>query len=372
MLVLPPRKPGATITQWLYDELRRAILDGRLLRGASVPTTRFLAAEYGISRRIVVGVFDRLRDEGYLQARVGAGTRVSENVPEDYLVAATSASRKRRRKTPPEKRTPYTTHGWPIRAFRAFEPALAEFPIELWSRVTGRCLRHMSRANLAGGDPAGLASLREAIAHYLGSSRGVACTADDVIVTSGAQQGLDMLARGLLHPGDEVWVEDPAYSDAVEIFRLAGARVVPVPVDAHGLDPDSGRTRCPRPQAVYLTPAHHFPLGVSLRLDRRLALLQWARREHVHIIEDDYDSEFRFSGHPTPAIKGLTGATRPRCPSLPWPPSLKKVISSDICGGCANCTVAGSPCCEERLRRGSEGCCAFRISKRVSTRRPTC
>jgi GntR family transcriptional regulator/MocR family aminotransferase len=308
MFPLPPRKSGTTITRWLYEELRQAILDGRLPRGASLPTTRALAAEYGISRRIAVGVFDRLRDEGYLNARVGAGTRVSENVPEDYWIAAAPSSSSKRRKTRVENREPYTVHGWPVRPFRAFEPALSEFPTELWARVTGRCLRRMSKANLAGGDPAGLASLREAIAGYLGSSRGVACTADDIIVTSGAQQGLDMLARVLLRPGDAVWVEDPAYMHAVEIFRLAGARIVPVPVDAHGLDPDIGRARCPEPKAIYLTPAHQFPLGVSLRLDRRLALLQWARRQSVHLIEDDYDSEFRFSGRPMPAIKGLAGA----------------------------------------------------------------
>src|SRR5262249_40401324 len=161
-----------------------------------------------------------------------------------------------------------------------------------WTRVTARCLRHMSRANLAGGDPAGLKALREAIAAHLGSSRGVTCSADDVIVTSGAQQGLDMLARVLMRPGDKVWVEDPAYLDAVRIFRLTGARIVPVPVDEYGLNFDAGLARHTRPKALYLTPAHQFPLGVSLRLDRRLALLQWARRERVHIIEDDYDSEF--------------------------------------------------------------------------------
>jgi GntR family transcriptional regulator / MocR family aminotransferase len=236
------------------------------------------------------------------------GTRVSENVPEDYWASATSVSSRRRRRTPAETRTPYTAQGWPIRPFRAFEPALSEFPIEHWTRITGRCLRRMSRANLAGGDLAGLASLREAIAEYLGSSRGLVCTADDIIVTSGAQQGLDILARVLLRAGDDVWVEDPAYINAVEIFRVAGARIVPVPVDEHGLDPERGRVRSARPKAIYVTPAHQFPLGVSLRLDRRLALLQWARREHVHIIEDDYDSEFRFSGHPTQALKGLAGA----------------------------------------------------------------
>jgi GntR family transcriptional regulator/MocR family aminotransferase len=199
MLTLSPRPPGTTITQWLYAELRHAILSGRLRRGAAVPTTRALAAEYAISRRIVVDVFDRLRDEGYLQARVGAGTRVSENLPEDYLSRARSL-RKAPRKAPVENLARHAVHGWPVRAFRAFEPALAEFPMELWARLTARCMRRTSKVILAGGDPAGLRALREAIAEYLGASRGVACSPDDIIVTAGAQQGLDLLARVLLRP----------------------------------------------------------------------------------------------------------------------------------------------------------------------------
>ncbi|QSQ23192.1 PLP-dependent aminotransferase family protein [Pyxidicoccus parkwayensis] len=305
MLSLPPRQSGTTLTQWLYEELRRAMLSGRLRRGASLPTTRALAAEYGISRRIVVEVFERLRDEGYLHARVGVGTRVSENLPEDSLAGPVSPSRPRRAINPLENLAQHAVHGWPVRPFRAFEPALSEFPVELWARLTSRCMRRAGGAILAGGDSAGLRALREAIAEYLGASRGVACSADDIIVTSGAQQGLDLLARVLLRPDDSVWVEDPAYPDAVEIFRLTGAKVVPVAVDAHGIDPKIGRARCPRPKAIYLTPAHQFPLGMSLRLDRRLELLQWTRKEQTVVIEDDYDSEFRFSGKPLPALKGL-------------------------------------------------------------------
>lgn len=308
MLSLPSRKPGTSITRWLYEELRLAILNGRLRRGAAVPTSRALAADYGISRRIVVEVFDRLRDEGYLQARVGAGTRVSENLPEDYLAGAAALSPKRQRKASVVSLAQHAVHGWPIRPFRAFEPAFAEFPMELWTRLTARCMRRTSKVILAGGDPSGLRALREAIAEHLGASRAVTCSADDIIVTSGSQQGLDLLARVLLRPDDAMCVEDPAYIDAVKIFRLTGARIVPAPVDEHGMNPAIGRAKCPRPKAVYVTPAHQFPLGVSLRLDRRLELLQWTRREQAVVIEDDYDSEFRFSGKPIPAIKGLAGS----------------------------------------------------------------
>lgn len=309
MLSLPPRRLGESITDWLYGELRRAILDGRLRRGGPLPTTRSLAAQLGISRRVAVEVFGRLRDEGYLHARVGAGTRVSDHLPEDYLAGAAvplgpEEPPKAVDQVPPQ----HAVHGWPIRAFRAFEPALCEFPTELWTRLTSRCMRRTSRAILAGGDPAGLRALREAIAEHLGISRGVTCTADDVVVTSGSQQGLDMLARVLLRGDDAVWVEDPAYIDAVEIFRLTGARIVPVPVDEHGMDASIGRAKCRNPRAVYVTPAHQFPLGMTLQFARRLELLEWTRQQQTVIIEDDYDSDFRFCGDPIPALKGLAGA----------------------------------------------------------------
>jgi GntR family transcriptional regulator/MocR family aminotransferase len=297
-----------TITQWLYEELRRAILGGRLRRGARLPTTRALAVQYAISRRIVVEVFDRLRDEGYLQARVGVGTQVSEALPEDYLAGTPALGRKKPHKASLEVAAPEALHGWPARPFRAFEPALAEFPIELWARLTARCLRRTSKAILAGGDPAGLRALRDAIAEHLGAARAVTCTADDIIITSGAQQGLDMLARVLLRPGDAACVEDPAYIDAVEIFRLSGARIVPVAVDEHGFDPQLARARCARPRLIYVTPAHQFPLGVSMRLERRLELLRWSRGVQALVIEDDYDSDFRYAGRPLPAIKGLAGS----------------------------------------------------------------
>ncbi|MBS1876208.1 MAG: PLP-dependent aminotransferase family protein [Acidobacteria bacterium] len=298
-IALPTRPKGSTITQWLYDELRRAILEGRLRRGAALPPTRRLAQDYVISRRIVVNVFNRLRDEGYLETRAGSGARVSASLPEDY--------------TPPRPPKPAARPSLPtrparIRPFRPVEPALAEFPIETWARLTARITKSLGLAHLAAGSPAGEPALREAIAAHLGASRGVACHPAQIVIVSGAQQGLDLLARALLRPGDKVWMEDPGYIEAAEIFRRAGAAIVPVPVDADGLDFAAGLKACPRPRAVYLTPAHQFPTGVTLALPRRLEILNWARRHNVAIFEDDYDSEFRFSGRPLPAMKGLPGA----------------------------------------------------------------
>lgn len=296
-LALAPRRAGLTLTRWLYDEIRRAILDGRLGRGAAIPPTRHLATQHAVSRRIVVNVFDQLRDEGYLTAKTGSGTRVSNNIPEDFLAPIPVKSRR------PEP-APAVPHRR-ARPFLAVQPSLSEFPMDTWTRLESRSLRRASTFDLAEADPAGNAALRSAIAGHLGVSRGVACSPEHIVITSGTQQSLDLLARVLIRAGDRVWIEDPGYQDAAEIFRLAGARIVPIPVDSDGLRMPNSRRAAPR--AIYVTPAHQFPLGVSLRLDRRLELLSWSRDQGAVLLEDDYDSEFRFSGRPIPAMKGIGG-----------------------------------------------------------------
>lgn len=301
-IALGPKPSDITLTKWLYDELRSAILSGRLRRRARVPASRELAATHGLSRRIVVNVFEQLRDEGYLTSHVGVGTLVSEHVPDDYSVTPSQP--------PPAlttDRTP-TFYRRPARPFRPMEPALSEFPLSTWTRVTARTLRRLPLSALAGSDPAGSAVLREAIAAYLGASRGVTSSPDNIVIVSGAQQGLDLLARIVIQPDDAVWVEDPGYVGAVQAFRNAGAKIVPVRVDDNGLDPREGRRLCAKPKAVYLTPAHQFALGTQLSLERRFELLRWARRHGTVLIEDDYDSEFRFTGRPVPAMKGLDGS----------------------------------------------------------------
>jgi GntR family transcriptional regulator/MocR family aminotransferase len=297
-LAIGPRPTGITITKWLYEEIRNAVLDGRLRRGAPIPPTRSIAIQHNVSRRIVVNVFDQLRDEGYLTALTGSGTRISANIPEDYL--ASSAAR-------PPSRTTGGFSGQHARPFLPVQPSLAEFQIDAWIRLESRTLRRASTLDLADADPAGNPALRSAIAAHLGVSRGVSCSPDQIVITSGTQQSLDLLARVLVRPNDRLWIEDPGYKDAAEIFRHAGARVVPVPVDDYGVNIPSPRGSPPR--AIYVTPAHQFPLGVSLRLDRRLELLRWTRDRNVMVIEDDYDSEFRFAGRPIPAMKGLAGSS---------------------------------------------------------------
>lgn len=300
-LVLGERPARATLTRWLYQELRRAILDRRLQPGTRLPATRDFAFQYNISRGTVVTAFQQLQSEGYLIGRVGAGTRVNEHLPGDLLGRA--------RSQPAMKRVPGVIRRVlpprPARPFRAYEPALNDFPTQTWARVAGRRLRRASISLLAGGDPRGYGPLREAIAAYLGSSRGVNCSTDSVVIVSGVQQGLDLISRLLLKPGDPIWMEDPGYFGAVAAFRQAGAGIIPVPVDGCGLVVSQAKRVCDRAKAAYVTPAHQFPLGVTMSLERRLALLAWARECGAFLIEDDYDSEYRFEGRPVPALQGL-------------------------------------------------------------------
>lgn len=188
-------------------------------------------------------------------------------------------------------------------------PALDVFPWKLWARLVARQSRTLSPA-LLGGKPTGYMPLREVISAYLRDARGLSCTPDQVIIVAGSQQGLDLAARVLLGSGDEVWVENPGYIGAHGLFRAAGAQLVAVPVDAHGLDVGAGIRACRRARLAYVTPSHQFPLGATMSIGRRLLLLQWASANKAWILEDDYDSEYRYRGHPLPALQGLDRNSR--------------------------------------------------------------
>ena len=313
-LTLNLRQPtgGHPLYRWLYEQLRTAILEGRLPPGARLPATRDLADEYRLSRSTIVSAFEQLRLEGYVEGRVGSGTYVSRVLPEELLqVGGTLRERRlphRRvvlseyaRRLQPFRSRP----ALPVRAFRPNQPALDLFPTTLWAQVASRRLRRASAKLLAGGETLGYRPLREAVAEYLNTSRGVKCTADQVLIVAGAQEGLDRTARLLLNPGDAAWMESPGYPGAAAVLRSVGAKICGIPVDAEGLALERGIRRWPRPKLLYVTPAHQFPLGVTMSLRRRLALLEWARQTGVLIFEDDYDSEYRYSGHPIPALQGL-------------------------------------------------------------------
>jgi GntR family transcriptional regulator/MocR family aminotransferase len=314
-LPLRPPHAGESLSGWLYRELRAGILEGRLKPGALLPSSRSLAAEYRIARGTVVGVFERLLSEGYLESGVGSGTAVNRKLPDDFFAAARttvspagpvvrgSLSKRGKRMAA----SPFTVGiaGRGVRAFRANEPSVTHFPTELWSRLGARRMRMASREMLLRGDTMGYRPLREAVAAHLGSTRGVICTADQVMIVSGTQQALDLVTRVVLDPGDLVWMEDPGYPGATAILQAVGAKLVPIPVDDKGIRVAEGIRRAPRARFAFVTPAHQFPLCVTLPLERRLQLLEWSRTAGSWIFEDDYDSEFRFAGRPLAAMQGL-------------------------------------------------------------------
>jgi len=313
---------GSSVPRYrqLYDAIREAILAGRLRPGARLPSTRTLAAQVGSSRNTVLAAFEQLTAEGYLQGKVGAGTTVAATLPDDVLQAEptpTSVARARARRNALSRRGALILKSRLARApasggprpFRMGLPALDAFPFEVWARLVARRWRRVPHQLLDYGDPAGYGPLREAIAVYLREARAVRCEAGQVIIVTGSQQGIDLTARVLFDAGDPVWVEDPGYPGARSALAAAELRIVPVPVDGEGLDVGAGAVRAPAARLVYVTPSHQYPLGVTMSLARRLALLEWARRAGAWILEDDYDSEYRYAGRPLAALQGLDSAS---------------------------------------------------------------
>ncbi len=312
-LALPPRPRGTGAARWLYVSLRDLILGGRLRGGVRLPATRDLARQYGLSRGTVVAAFADLAAEGYVTSGVGAGTFVNASLPEELLHAGRpplpAATRAAATRATP--RTGFAsrlrllpgTETSRVRAFRANQPAVDQFPVALWAQLAARRLRRVSASHLLGCPPAGYPPLQRALADYLRTSRGVHCDPEQVVIVSGVQEALDLVARVCVDPGDTVVVEDPGYTGATRLFTAHGARVIPGAVDAEGVVVDRARWRAAR--LAYVTPAHQYPLGVPMSLPRRLALLEWAHASGAWLFEDDYDSEFRYAGRPLPALQGM-------------------------------------------------------------------
>ncbi|MFL6210557.1 MAG: PLP-dependent aminotransferase family protein [Pyrinomonadaceae bacterium] len=314
--VMLDRASAVALYRQLYDQLRAAILSGHLPPGTRLPSTREFAAELGVARNTVVNAFDQLYAESYLEARVGDGTYVSRQLPDELLRAERHKPvlRSARDHAPTLSSWGATVAATSIapadypgrpRPFRTSTPALDAFPYQLWGRLLARCWRDHGRELLPYGDPAGFMPLRRAIAAYLNTMRGVRCQPEQLLVLSGSQHALDLVAKLLINPGDAVWLEDPGFLGARAALSAAGARLVPVPVDGEGLNVAAGAARCANPRLIYITPSHQYPLGMTLTLRRRLALLQFASRAGAWIVEDDYDSEFRYVGRPLAALQGL-------------------------------------------------------------------
>jgi GntR family transcriptional regulator / MocR family aminotransferase len=369
--ILLPLDPSAARSLYgqVYDGLREAIIVGRVPPGARLPSTRALAADLGVARNTVALAFDQLRTEGYVVGRRGGGTRVRDSVPDSLIdvrrrrgapgaaEAAASgghqpddpdgATMRRGNAAPnrthdPASPTLSAAHSRPRNAlailggpqlslrgqqlaaatlglvdrggtdpvpFRMGVPALETFPARLWARLTARCWRR-DGVYMGDSDPLGEPILRAAIAAHVTSARGARCTPDQVFIVSGALQGLDLIARLFLDAGDAAWVENPGYFGSFAPIAAAGARIIAVPVDHEGLDVSAGERAAPDARLAYVTPSHQFPLGSVMSASRRFALLAWARRSAAWVVEDDYDSEFRYTGRPLPCLQGLDAEHR--------------------------------------------------------------
>jgi GntR family transcriptional regulator/MocR family aminotransferase len=305
------RAAGTPLHRQIYDRWRAGILGGRFRRGERVPSTRAFADTYGVSRVTVTAAYDQLLAEGYFETRVGSGTFVSQELPDEAL----SPMRVARSTSKPTRRIRLSTYASRLDRIRQLPPLshalnlsnvspdLSRFPFPLWRRLISR---HLKRARPDifhhRADPTGYAGLREAIVAYLGRARAVRCDPDQVIVVNGSQQALDLCARMLLDPGDEAAVEEPGYPGARQLFLAHGAALRTLSVTDSGVSIEglSARTRL-----VHMTPSHQFPTGVSMSLARRLEWIEWARTNGAVVLEDDYDSEYRYSGPPLPAMHGL-------------------------------------------------------------------
>jgi GntR family transcriptional regulator/MocR family aminotransferase len=309
------RRRARPLHRQLYDALREAILDGRLRPGQRLPSTRTLAQDFQVSRIPAVMAFAQLVAEGYVESRGGAGSFVSAVLPDarPSRVGREHARKARPgpRRVPPSRLAPRAEPWFDLRGpFRVSQPALAEFPAELWARLVARHARRMSPRQMAYGDAMGLPALRAALAAHLRTVRSVTCAPEQIMIVSGSQQALALAGQALLAPGDAVWLEEPGYPGARDALNLAGARIVHVPVDGDGLDVARGIARRPDARAAYVTPSHQYPLGVIMSAQRRLQLLEWARRRGAWLLEDDYDSECRYDGQPLASLHGLDGDAR--------------------------------------------------------------
>jgi GntR family transcriptional regulator/MocR family aminotransferase len=313
-VVIPLAPTGEPLFKRIYIGLRMSILSGALPARGKLPSSRELADQLGVSRTVVVLAYEQLLAEGFVSGRMGSGTYVAPDISRMYGTrpekpidvklssfgsAAAQAAARVNVQSRQRSALPYDF---------AYAGCDAQaFPLQAWNRILLRCARKALISELDYGLAAGNLALRQAICTHLRRSRAVQCDPSRIIVVNGSQQALDLVTRVLIERGDAVAIEDPAYQGTSEVLRTAGARVLPVPVDRQGLDPD----RLPASaRAVFVTPSHQFPTGATLSLERRIALLDWARRRNAVVIEDDYDGEFRYEGQPLESLQGLDRDSR--------------------------------------------------------------
>ncbi len=328
LLVTLQSDSNTPLHKQLYDEIRLAILSGRLPSGQKVPSTRTLSKSLGVSRATVTTAFDFLLSEGYLESFVGSGTYVCRELPDDILTVSDEETETIPTSLPksfdsqPKRQLSWYGESLQITDWMDFSeeepeiqftfgrPDLEHFPLKQWNQLVNQHSKKRqfflldSPANAKGYEP-----LQQAIAAYLAKSRAFACGPEQIIIVSGSQQAIALVTRVLVDKGDLVGLEDPGYIGAQRLFLAQGAHVIPIPVDTAGARLDELKTKYGtadnKLKLVYLTPSHQYPTGVVLSLSRRLDLLKWAKKTETLIIEDDYDSEFRYKGRPIPALAGL-------------------------------------------------------------------
>ncbi|MFB9888046.1 MocR-like pyridoxine biosynthesis transcription factor PdxR [Balneatrix alpica] len=308
-LLQPADPQGGSKPQQLYQQLKQLILAGQIAQGQRLPPSRELANHWQCGRNTVIQAYEQLAQDGFTRGRIGAGTYVCLPEP-DSLIAA---------QPEPQQITPVkglSRRGQHLSAYnRSREPAslllqpgipeLQLFPWDQWRQHLNRVQRRHPQRLAGYGQPQGLPRLRQCLSQYLQESRGVRCQSEQILITSGAQQGISMVAALLLDEGDPVWIEDPGYLGARYGFQAQGAQLCPVPVDEEGLQLNQGLAQHPLPKLIYTTPSHQYPSGAVLSLPRRLALLQLAQEQGSWILEDDYDSEYRYDRRPLAAMQGL-------------------------------------------------------------------
>ena len=314
---------NATLQKQVFEQIRSMIVDGRLRAGAALPATRELSSQMGISRNTAVLAYERLISEGYIYTRPHVGTFVAATIPEETFAtkrptelldgASNTSSNgvelKRRHHAPDKVHNLRSPHRRKLKYdFWVGRPDPSSFPTKTWAKHIARRLQTPGVGMTEYGDPAGLRELRTAIAAHLGPARGISADPDQVIIVGGCQDGFNLIARMLVGEGSPVVVENPCFQGAAYVMDSYGGVLHPVPVD------DDRLIVANLPQAsngiVYVTPSHQYPMGVTMSLQRRLSLLAWANRNDAYIIEDDYDSDFRFTGSPLTALKGLDLADR--------------------------------------------------------------
>ncbi|MEE8730024.1 MAG: PLP-dependent aminotransferase family protein [Rahnella inusitata] len=303
----------STLNKRVYQVLQQAIFDGSISPGIRLPASRDLAKELDISRNTVLAAYEQLQAEGYIQTRTGSGTFVTADLPSDGVIAdrtLTKCAPARSHVTLSKRgsqlltRTGVASHQWG--AFMPGVPDVTQFPHDIWRKLQNRLSRRLHPEFLTYSRHGGCPQLQQALADYLRIVRSVDCTPDQILITAGTHQALDLLAKMICDPGDVAWIEEPSYWGIRNVLSVNGVDIHPIAVDDNGMDPPENQPEARAPKLICVTPSHHYPLGSVMGLARRQKILALAAQQGSWVVEDDYDSEFRYSGSPIPALQGLT------------------------------------------------------------------